>query len=226
MIFIKKFEQEIEFVQEEYYSIKPIPIKYNSEDEISFLFVKTFSNILSRVLSIKGDLSDNHIKSVSSKFVELKSNTYNNKKMQDEFFLLDQDFYYYDEEKFYFNPERFDMDQDDHFNLLYSFYCLNARNYKCYIIGRYNFKNLVKQKEKIPSNITLNSTAAGIISLQLYNLYQTNEINLLRDYEINLSNNSIIKKKQKRQLSIKTLLMNLDYLLNIFLQIGQYGIGL
>ena len=227
MIFIKKFEQEIEFVQEEYYSIKPIPIKYNSEDEISFLFVKTFSNILSRVLSIKGDLSDNHIKSVSSKFVELKSNTYNNKKMQDEFFLLDQDFYYYDEEKFYFNPERFDMDQDDHFNLLYSFYCLNARNYKCYIIGRYNFKNLVKQKEKIPSNITLNSTAAGIISLQLYNLYQTNEINLLRDYEINLSNNSIIKKKQKRQLSIKTLIMvNLDYLLNIFLQIGQFGIGL
>ena len=43
------------------------PISYNSDDPLAFMYVKTYTIILARILSIKGDLSDKHIKEVSSK---------------------------------------------------------------------------------------------------------------------------------------------------------------
>lgn len=43
------------------------PISYNADDPLAFMFVKNYTIILARILSIKGDLSDKYIKEVSSK---------------------------------------------------------------------------------------------------------------------------------------------------------------
>ena len=46
---------------------KKSPTSYNADNELAFLFVKNYATILARALSVKGDLSDKHIKEVSSK---------------------------------------------------------------------------------------------------------------------------------------------------------------
>ena len=62
-IFIYIFNFKIRDLKNHYTN----PLEYDSNDEMSFLFVKSCSIILSKALSIDGDLSDEHIKEVSSK---------------------------------------------------------------------------------------------------------------------------------------------------------------
>ena len=130
----------------------PHPIPYDSEDEFSFLFVKNYTKILSRSLSIKGDLSDNYIKEISSKIRIPNFETYQleNKEIKDdeignELSSLKKELNIYDKNKIDHNkihPEIFDYDDDNngHIDFIHAFTNLRARNYNIKECGKLNQK--------------------------------------------------------------------------------------
>ena len=90
-------------------------------------------------------------------------------------------------------PEKFDMDNDEHIDFIYSCHNIYCRNYKMPECEKFKFKMI--NEEIKPSIITTNAVISGIMSLQLYILCQIDKIDFLRDCTIDLSNNSIILKK-------------------------------
>ena len=198
----------------------PHPIPYDAQDELAFMFVKNYSTILARALCIKGDLSDSHIKEISSKVkippfvaktVKIKvkddepdesPNTPKNEQEIEEAELssLMKELSLYDKKKAdpdKLHPEDFEKDDDTngHIDFIHACSNLRAKNYKIQECDRQKTKMIAGKI--IPAIATTTASITGIVSLQLYTLYQTNKIDFLRDCYLNLAINSIFMSEPK-----------------------------
>ena len=197
----------------------PHPLPYNADEELAFLFVKNYSTILARALSINGDLSDNHIKEVSSKIkipefvpktVKIKTKDdepddqqkmpANEQELEEaEISALMKELSNYgknaDPKKMH--PEEFEKDDDSngHIDFIHACSNLRARNYKINECDRQKTKMIAGKI--IPAIATTTAAITGIVSLQLYTLYQTNKIDFLRDCYLNLGINSMIMSEPR-----------------------------
>ena len=204
----------------------PHPIPYDANEPLAFMFVKNYATILARALQIKGDLSDEHIKDVSSKvtipaFVpkavhikvkddepeESKNMPKNEQEMEEaELSSLMKELSIYDKKKAdpdKIIPEDFEKDDDSngHIDFIHACSNLRARNYKIQECDRLKTK-LIAGKI-IPAIATTTAAITGIVSLQLYTLYQTNKIEYLRDCYLNLAINSIFMSEPKPAIQMK-----------------------
>ena len=198
----------------------PHPLPYNSNDELAFLFVKNYAIILARALSINGDLSDNHIKEVSSKFkipefvpknikIKIKDDepddpqklSANEQELEEaELSSLMKELSLYDKKKAdpeKIHPESFEKDDDTngHIDFIHACSNLRARNYKIKECDRQKTKMIAGKI--IPAIATTTASITGIVSLQLYTLYQTNKIEYLRDCYLNLGINALIMSEPR-----------------------------
>ena len=198
----------------------PHPIPYNADDDLAFLFVKNYATILARALSIKGDLSDKHIKEVSSKvqipaFVpktvkikvkddepdEQQKIPANEQELEEaELSNLMKELSLYDKKKAdpeKMHPEDFEKDDDTngHIDFIHACSNLRARNYKINECDRQKTKMIAGKI--IPAIATTTAAITGIVSLQLYTLYQTDKIDFLRDCYLNLGINSMIMSEPR-----------------------------
>ena len=198
----------------------PHPLPYNSNDELAFLFVKNYAIILARALSINGDLSDNHIKEVSSKFkipefvpknikIKIKDDepddpqklSANEQELEEaELSSLMKELSLYDKKKAdpeKIHPESFEKDDDTngHIDFIHACSNLRARNYKINECDRQKTKMIAGKI--IPAIATTTASITGIVSLQLYTLYQTNKIEYLRDCYLNLGINAMIMSEPR-----------------------------
>ena len=203
----------------------PHPIPYKADNELAFMFVKNYATILARALSIKGDLSDQHIKDVSSKVtippfvaktVKIKvkddepdePNVPGNEQEMEEAELnsLMKELSIYDKKKAdpdKLIPEDFEKDDDTngHIDFIHACSNLRAQNYKIKECDRQKTKMIAGKI--IPAIATTTAAITGIVSLQLYTLYQTNKIDFLRDCYLNLAINSIFMSEPKPAIQMK-----------------------
>ena len=203
----------------------PHPIPYSCDNELAFMFVKNYAAILARALSIKGDLSDSHIKEVSSKVkippfvaktVKIKvkddepdePNAPGNEQEMEEAELssLMKELSIYDKKKAdpdKIHPEDFEKDDDSngHIDFIHACSNLRAQNYKIQECDRQKTKMIAGKI--IPAIATTTAAITGIVSLQLYTLYQTNKIDFLRDCYLNLAINSIFMSEPKPAIQMK-----------------------
>jgi len=203
----------------------PHPIPYNCEDELAFMFVKNYATILARALSIKGDLSDKHIKEVSSKVkipdfvpksvkIKVKDDEpdepaapKNEQEVEEhELSELMKELSIYDKKKA--DPDKIhaeDFEKDDdtngHIDFIHACSNLRAKNYKIQECDRQKTKMIAGKI--IPAIATTTAAITGIVSLQLYTLYQTNKIDFLRDCYLNLAINSIFMSEPKPAIQMK-----------------------
>ena len=100
-------------------------------------------------------------------------------------------------------PEDFEKDDDSngHIDFIHACSNLRARNYKIQECDRLKTK-LIAGKI-IPAIATTTAAITGIVSLQLYTLYQTNKIEYLRDCYLNLAINSIFMSEPKPAIQMK-----------------------
>ena len=199
----------------------PKPIKYDADNELCFTFVKSYSIIIARILSIPIKNDDEYIKSVSKKVEipkfnpksENKNSILNNcddiellmeKILQEEedteISTIKQEIEGINIEQKIIEPEKFEKDDDlnGHIDFIYSCSNIRARNY--------NIKEIEKQKVKIiagriiPAMATTTATITGIACLQLYTLNQTNNINYFRNCYLNLAINRFIMTMPSEQI--------------------------
>ena len=205
----------------------PHPIPYDAKESLAFMFVKNYSTILSRALSIKDDLSDAHIKEVSSKVkippfvpkISRKKLNYkeNNdqKKEEAELFSLMKELNIYgkkmaDPDKII--PEHFRKNDysNSHIDFIHACSNLRAKNYNIQECDKLKTKLIVGKV--MPAIITTTAAITGIASLQLYTLYQTNKIEFMRDCFFNLAINSILMSEPKRVIQMKDIDNHPNYL--------------
>lgn len=202
----------------------PHPIPYDPNDELCFLFVKNYATILARAFSIKGDLSDQHIKEVSSKVTipEFKPKTVKIKVKDDEpdqkepandqeveeqeLTNLMKELSIYDKKKAdpeKMHPEEFEKDDDSngHIDFIHACSNLRAKNYRIKECDRQKTKMIAGKI--IPAIATTTAAITGIVSLQLYTLYQTNKIDYLRNCYLNLGINSILMSEPQEVIKMK-----------------------
>ena len=179
-----------------YVGSMPHPTPFNINDELAFQFVKRFSIILSKALSIKGDLSDEYIKKVSSnvKIISERDKIIARKNSEDEKeeskLMEELNFYY----KKGISPETIHYEEieinKEHFELINLIANLKARNYK---ISKSSIEKTMLQCGIIPTMINTASAITGISSLQIFTLLQNkNKIDNLREFNFNLGINSFI----------------------------------
>ena len=197
----------------------PHSIKYNAEDDLCFLFVKTFSIILARTLGLNIKNDCDYIKKISK---NIKIRDIDNKAMNDNDIKIDeQNSVNFDnidnidlfiesmlEEKYEkeiniikdelnqmnidstkINPEKLEKDDDSNGHIDFIFACSNIR------ARNYNIKEIDRLKLKIiagkiiPAMATTTAAITGIVCLQLYTLNQTNQIKYFRNCYLNLAIN-------------------------------------
>ena len=202
----------------------PHPIPYDANDELCFLFVKNYATILARALSIKGDLSDKHIKEVSSKVkipefqpktvkIKVKDDEPDQKEPSNDQELeeheltnLMKELSIYDKKKAdpeKMHPEEFEKDDDSngHIDFIHACSNLRAKNYRIKECDRQKTKMIAGKI--IPAIATTTAAITGIVSLQLYTLYQTNKIDYLRNCYLNLGINSILMSEPQEVIKMK-----------------------
>ena len=86
-------------------------------------------------------------------------------------------------------PEEFEKDHDEngHIDFIHAGANLRARNYKIDECDRNKTKKIAG--DIIPTILTTTASIAGIVSLQLYTMFQTNDTKYFRDAFFNLSSN-------------------------------------
>ena len=175
----------------------PHPITYNSNDEISFLFIKSMFNIYNRILNINSnEITDENIKKISDKYIkELIDNDEEDSKIENienSINILKQEIninlskLITKDELF---PESFEKENQNnsHINLIYSMSILRARNYDIEEKTKEKIKSIITNI--IPAIISSTATIAGFISLQIYNIVQSNNKNSYRSLSFELATN-------------------------------------
>ena len=193
-----------------YVGSMPHPTPFNINDELAFQFVKRFSIFLSKALSIKGDLSDEYIKKVSSN-VKIISEIDKSKARKDsedekeESKLMEELNFYYKKgispEKIHYEEFEINNMNREHFELINLIANLKARNYK---ISKSSIEKTMLQCGIIPTMINTASAITGISSLQIFTLLQNkNKIDNLREFNFNLGINSFINWKPSTPIKLK-----------------------
>ena len=101
------------------------------------------------------------------------------------------------------HPEEFEKDDDTNGHIDFIHACSNLR------AQNYRIKECDRQKTKmiagkiIPAIATTTASITGIVSLQLYTLYQTQKIDYLRNCYMNLGINSILMSEPQEVIKMK-----------------------
>ena len=202
----------------------PHPIPFDVNDELPFNFVKNYALILARTLSIKANIDDAYIKEVASKVkipefvpkkVQIKVSDKEpempdvNKEQEKEDIELTnimKELSGYCSKKFdlsKLHPEDFEKDDDSngHIDWIHACSNLRARNYKISECDRQKTKMIAGKI--IPAIATTTASITGIVSLQMYTLYQTTKIDYLRNCFLNLAINSILMSEPEVVIQMK-----------------------
>lgn len=187
----------------------PHPIHYDSKEELCFSFVKYYSTILGKALSIKCPSSncDEYIKEISSKIeipkfvpqnVVIKVNDTDpedpNQSLKGDDdaklkALIEElkQFLGLKSECGSLHPEDFEKDDDSngHIDFIHACSNLRARNYTIQESDRQKTKMIAGKI--IPAIATTTAAITGIVSLQLYTLLQTHEMTYMRNCFLNLA---------------------------------------
>ena len=101
------------------------------------------------------------------------------------------------------NPEEFEKDHDEngHIDFIHAGANLRARNYTIDECDRNKTKKIAGKI--IPTILTTTASIAGIVSLQLYTMFQTNETKYFRDCFFNLSANYFYFAKPSDPIKMK-----------------------
>ena len=101
------------------------------------------------------------------------------------------------------HPEDFEKDDDSngHIDFIHACSHLRAKNYKIQECDRQKTKMIAGKI--IPAIATTTAAITGIVSLQLYTLYQTNKIDFLRDCYLNLGINSMIMSEPREVIKMQ-----------------------
>ena len=178
----------------------PHNIPYNSNDELSFLFVKSYVHIISHAFGMnltKEQKSDEYIKNISENANDANSgkemivgnDLKQDEKMCEKIFeeLKKLDKSKVDANKI--NAEEFEKDHDEngHIDFIHSSANLRARNYEIVECDRPTTK--ITAGKIIPTIMTTTATVAGQVAMQLYTLIHTHENKYLRNLFFNLATN-------------------------------------
>ena len=196
----------------------PHNIPYDPNDNLSFLFVKSYVHIISHAFGLnltKEQLSDEYIKKVSSnvkipKFkpknmtINVSDNVNDANAGKEEIIGNDLEIdekrcdEIFDElEKLdrsivdsrKINPEEFEKDHDDNGHIDFIHSSSNLRARNYEIVECNRPHTKMIAGKIIPTIMTTTATVAGHVSMQLYTLLQTHEIKYLRNLFFNLANN-------------------------------------
>ena len=196
----------------------PHNIPYNPNDDLAFLFVKSYVHIISHTFGMnltKEQMSDEYIKKISAKVkipkfspkkisinVSDNANDTNagkeeiigsdlekDEKMCDKIF---DEISKWDKSKVNakkINPEEFEKDHDENGHIDFIHSASNLRARNYEIVECNRPTTKMIAGKIIPTIMTTTATVAGHVSMQLYTLLQTHEIKYLRNLFFNLGNN-------------------------------------
>ena len=196
----------------------PHNMPYNSNDDLSFLFVKTYVHIISHAFGMnltKEQKSDEYIKKISAKVKLPKfspknmtinvSENANDTNSGKEIIVgndLEQDEKVCDKlfdelEKLNkgkvdaskINPEEFEKDHDENGHIDFIHSSANLRARNYEIVECDRPTTKITAGKIIPTIMTTTATVAGHVSMQLYTLIQTHEKQFLRNLFFNLATN-------------------------------------
>ena len=195
----------------------PHPIPFDPNDNLCLIYVSRFVKILSHCFGIqlsKEELSEENIKKVCQTIkvpeftktddkIDLEEEEKGNQPTKKEAHadqskyqkIVDDMFEELDKiktEEFdlnKMNPEEFEKDHDEngHIDFIHAGANLRARNYKIDECDRNKTKQIAGKI--IPTILTTTASIAGVVSLQLYTMFQTHEIKYFRECFLNLSSN-------------------------------------
>ncbi len=186
----------------------PHPIRYDSNNELSLMFVTNLTLLLSKVFNIKIDekkikeQSENikvELYSLEKYDIESNENKYNNElneNKQNNNKLIEKQEIRKILEKIELNnylkekikliiPIEFDKENNIHISVIHSFANLRASNFNIECCSILNTK-LISGKI-IPSIPTSTACVGGFVSLQILNLIQTHDLSILRNSYFNLA---------------------------------------
>ena len=195
----------------------PHPIPFDPNDNLCLIYVSRFVKILAHCFGIqlsKEELSEDNIKKVCQTIkvpeftktddkIDLEEEEKGNQPTKKEAHadqskyqkIVDDMFEELDKikaEEFdlnKMNPEEFEKDHDEngHIDFIHAGANLRARNYKIDECDRNKTKQIAGKI--IPTILTTTASIAGVVSLQLYTMFQTHEIKYFRECFLNLSSN-------------------------------------
>ena len=195
----------------------PHPIPFDPNDNLCLIYVARFVKILAHCFGIqlsKEELSEENIKKVCQTIkvpefiktddkIDLEEEEKGNQPAKKEAHadqskyqkIVDDMFEELDKiktEEFdlnKMNPEEFEKDHDEngHIDFIHAGANLRARNYKIDECDRNKTKQIAGKI--IPTILTTTASIAGVVSLQLYTMFQTHEIKYFRECFLNLSSN-------------------------------------
>ena len=191
------------------YNKKPSPINVEPEDEMTLLFFKSFYFILSTILNLKEQISEEDIK-LFTRQINVKIDIIDKRKLIDNFKIeimnkINQNINNIKEKISELKPIIFEKDNDENnqINFIMSFSNLRAKNYN---IKKCSF---LKAKEVagniIPAIASTTAAVTGLSCLQIYTTIQTDNIKLLRCGAFNLATSEfdIFFPEEKRYIKNK-----------------------
>jgi len=189
----------------------PNALVYNADESLDFNYVSSYSFLIAQALQIKQETSD-YVKSYSSKIkvpefapkkVYIKANENDTNSNPDFDIGKDEEEQIEkvsEEIKHYVNKiksseikaHEFEKDDDTnyHIDFIYAASNLRAKNYRINEADRQKTKMIAGKI--IPAIATTTAAVTGLVALQLYTLFQTNDITFMRGAYVNLAVNLFV----------------------------------
>jgi hypothetical protein len=174
---------------------RPTPLKINLFDDNTILFFKSFYCILSDIVNFEEELDMEKIKTIiTGEKICIKEELSETKQQIQDFINelsdIKKNVKIYEKinsmKQIYFDK---DNDENYHINFVLSFSNLRAKNYNIETTDFLNVKEIAGNI--IPAIASTTAAITGIASLQIYTLLQTDNLDLLRNCDINLGVNII-----------------------------------
>ena len=174
---------------------RPTPLKINLFDDNTILFFKSFYCILSDIVNFEEELDMEKIKTIISGAKICIKEELSETKQQIQDFInelsdIKKNVKIYEKinsmKQIYFDK---DNDENYHISFVLSFSNLRAKNYNIETTDFLNVKEIAGNI--IPAIASTTAAITGIASLQIYTLLQTDNLDLLRNCDINLGVNII-----------------------------------
>jgi ubiquitin-activating enzyme E1 len=188
----------------------PHPIRYSSNEEFHFQFIKNFCLIFARIFGLNINIDNTfeiYLKDKSNIFYQNLKNKESNissginiNNIRDEIISLLEN-----ETKKEFKAEHLEKDKYKSYQLefVYSMSMLRANNYNIQICNLNKFESILGNI--VPALISTSSSIVGFVCLQIYSIIQTDDIKIMKNIAFDLASSkyfisypeSAIKLKNK-----------------------------